>query len=129
MQTDITSSFFREAAPPFDIPLLSDFLPPGTLRLQARSHLMQGAAAKLDPIAAEALAILEKKLMEDVSNDAAEVRRAYGHTTPPLPPRVIVFFLFLCEVGPEERRAPRRHSSALSQSEKKIRKERHQEKR
>jgi len=35
---------------------------------------MQAAAARLDPIATEALAILEKKLMEDVSRDAAEVR-------------------------------------------------------
>eukprot|EP00752_Nemacystus_decipiens_P006696 g6019.t1 len=51
---------------------------PGThqqmaLENQARAHLMQAAAAKLDPIATEALAILEKKLMEDVSSDAAEV--------------------------------------------------------
>lgn len=37
---------------------------------------MQAAAAKLDPIATEALAILEKKLMEDVSRDAAEVYTA-----------------------------------------------------
>lgn len=34
---------------------------------------MQAAAVKLDPIATEALAILEKKLMEDVSRDAEEV--------------------------------------------------------
>lgn len=33
----------------------------------------QAAAVKLDPIATEALAILEKKLMEDVSKDAQEV--------------------------------------------------------
>ena len=43
--------------------------------MQARAHLIQAAASKLDPIATEALAILEKKLMEDVSKDAAEVRR------------------------------------------------------
>ncbi len=48
-------------------------LPPPPSALQARAHLMQAAAAKLDPIATEALAILEKKLMEDVSRDAAEV--------------------------------------------------------
>lgn len=41
--------------------------------LQARANLHQAAAHKLDPIATEALAILEKKLMEDVSKDAAEV--------------------------------------------------------
>lgn len=40
---------------------------------QARGNLHQAAAIKLDPIATEALAILEKKLMEDVSKDAAEV--------------------------------------------------------
>lgn len=40
---------------------------------QARANLMQAAAVKLDPIATEALAILEKKLMEDVSRDAEEV--------------------------------------------------------
>lgn len=41
--------------------------------MQARAHLHQAAAIKLDPIATEALAILEKKLMEDVSRDAEEV--------------------------------------------------------
>ena len=44
------------------------------LNVQARAHLIQAAASKLDPIATEALSILEKKLMEDVSKDAAEVK-------------------------------------------------------
>lgn len=55
------------------VPMVVDLLSVETRLYQARANLMQAAAVKLDPIATEALAILEKKLMEDVSRDAEEV--------------------------------------------------------
>lgn len=62
---------------------------------------MQAAAAKLDPIATEALAILEKKLMEDVSSDAAEVSRYLGSVT------LVAIFFFFCGKSVKELRTCR----------------------